>query len=1196
MPSALSDMSDAPYPGLRAFDERTARWFFGRDALVEALLVRLEREGVLLVTGPSGSGKSSVVRAGLIPRLTADGWQVATLRPGSTPASALAEALAAYPGAQVALLIDQFEELFTQAWSNLPERDRFIAALADLITQRHRLILTLRSDFEGWLDQLPDPLPDLLANRARHHVPPMTARQIAEAIETPASRLGFGFAGSWQEDLKPAALGAGRLPMAQFALQQAWAARDEASATLPRPAFLQEADPADPLADPLAALLATAADAALATCDAVAARTLFLHLVEVSPAGIASDTKRKVRLASLTDLERSVVDALAAEGVWLLTTDAGASGPTVEIAHEALIRCWPTLHGWLEPVRALHLWQARCHAGRARDGDFPRRVWSEADVAEAEIMLAMPDCDPEAARYARQVLAYTQAASLWPMASSDENAGAGWNAIASANPILRSALLDQIVDPDLSQFRPESACSYSLEYLVRALFGVSDLRRTGVSARMGIADWAAIGRERARFWVRLLLQLDLHRTPSPMPAEFAFQAIRVGFRVRHDGDSTQDLSDALQAVAPQLLDKEERFEALFAEFLETTNRDHRFELSEPLIALAHVVAGPDQRYSTLRERLLTTRDRDQVSCICLIQAAFAERIAEPDHHIAVVIADMGARRSWNILDALSRSLIALAARVTEPNRWAAVLLKARSKTRNEGLRQLFDGALSVLAPQVTDSELRFHALRAALLTDHYLVDAELLGPMLVEIAPAMPQPDTLFDAVINDLTVYVSRGAASAFGGVLAELAPRIRDPERRIAQLQATQNARASWRETQVLEGAIAALAVRLTDPARVLDTLYQAFQFLDRAQWPPTAWDALVSAARAIDDPDRRYKRLEKIVFAEEGRHHLDALAAMFGALAPVVAAPDRKFDTLLAAVRGPLEWDQRYLIGVILGALAPRVAEPDQRFDDLVEELPHSQHPAALADALAGFAAIVSDPGRRIQDLLALLRCITDRDLASRLSSLLTALASRIDQANDLFAQLLDLLLSGTAPVQSFAIGQALAALASQVDTPTELLAEVKAAFATPREIKSTHALCTALRSLALQLPENEAKLDRASTAARFSWQARTSEQAEIFEILLDFAVPIPLWMIAAGLTRWASLSDERGYRSYPGYADPAGFDRDELSLLAEATGLPEDASVWAIIAWLKERRPDVNLEAAWGEPILPELAIATPAPLG
>jgi hypothetical protein len=179
VPAIAVAVGPNPYRGLAAFRETDADVFFGREVLTEQLLARILRNRAVAVVGPSGSGKSSVVRAGVLPRLRAAGAFVTTMVPGSRPLAELEIALSRIaavelmdaadevvstsdglarlvrrvlptPGADLVLVVDQFEELFTL--SDPTERDLFLTAVANVVADHDapvRVVITLRADFLG---------------------------------------------------------------------------------------------------------------------------------------------------------------------------------------------------------------------------------------------------------------------------------------------------------------------------------------------------------------------------------------------------------------------------------------------------------------------------------------------------------------------------------------------------------------------------------------------------------------------------------------------------------------------------------------------------------------------------------------------------------------------------------------------------------------------------------------------------------------------------------------------------------------------------------------------------------------------------------------------------------------------------------------------------------------------------------------
>ena len=209
-----SQQPPCPYPGLRPFTATDVPRFYGRDAEVGMLLGHLRRERFVLVTGPSGVGKTSLIEAGLVPQLPNSPhwppgfWVVRTMRPGAHPVQALAEALRAtqahprevltdllaahFPAGRVLLVIDPFEELFTL--NDRAEQTRFLAALGALRADaRCALALVMRSDF--YPDLMTSPLWPISAGQ-RLEIEPLSGTALRMAVQQPALGAEVQFEGS----------------------------------------------------------------------------------------------------------------------------------------------------------------------------------------------------------------------------------------------------------------------------------------------------------------------------------------------------------------------------------------------------------------------------------------------------------------------------------------------------------------------------------------------------------------------------------------------------------------------------------------------------------------------------------------------------------------------------------------------------------------------------------------------------------------------------------------------------------------------------------------------------------------------------------------------------------------------------------------------------------------------------------------
>ncbi|MEV7520955.1 formylglycine-generating enzyme family protein [Streptomyces sp. NPDC091371] len=394
--SRQPDRADCPYRGLYAFREQDAPLYHGRAAVVARLTRAIGQSALAGVVGASGSGKSSLVQAGLIPvlRRQAEHWAVAAFRPGSSPYEALAAGLvdlvhrdssmehnAAQAAAMaqrmrsdgisqtleqithrldrpVLLFADQFEELFTHCHSEEDVRD-FLDHLAALAlrhpgaTSTVKVVLTLRGDFYGQAvahRRFSDVLQDNVVN-----LPPMMRSELRSAIVEPArARQLVLDDGLVERILDDVGSTPGNLPLLEFALTLLW--ERQSSGRLTHAAYEMVGE--------VAGAVATRAEevyGALSPQQQDTARQLLTRLVRVAPiGGEGEDTRRRTPVAELSGFARldEVMSALTAAR--LLVSDADEHGrPTIEVAHEAVIRSWDRLRLWLDGDRQFLLWQQR---------------------------------------------------------------------------------------------------------------------------------------------------------------------------------------------------------------------------------------------------------------------------------------------------------------------------------------------------------------------------------------------------------------------------------------------------------------------------------------------------------------------------------------------------------------------------------------------------------------------------------------------------------------------------------------------------------------------------------------------------------------------------------------------------------------------------------------------------------------------
>ena len=349
-----------PYKGLESYDIDDVGWFFGREAIVEACSARVAGCGSLVIAGASGSGKSSVVRAGVIPRLRDDGCAVALMTPGPNPLMSLAAAIAA-TGPDAALVIDQAEELFSVC-TDAAVRAEFCSAIA-AHAERRPVVLVLRADHLGATTGHPELLH--LVETSLQLLGPMNDEELRTAIERPARlsgcRLEPGLVDLLVRDVLDQP---GALPLLSHALVETWARREANVLTV---TGYREAGGVHGAVAKTAEQLYQA----LPASERPLVRAVLLRLVATDDTGDV--VRHRLPMTALTDApdQRVVVEALLAAR--LVTVGA----EVLEISHEALARAWPRLQRWLEEDREGQ--RIRQHLSAAADG------WEQRDRDPSEL-------------------------------------------------------------------------------------------------------------------------------------------------------------------------------------------------------------------------------------------------------------------------------------------------------------------------------------------------------------------------------------------------------------------------------------------------------------------------------------------------------------------------------------------------------------------------------------------------------------------------------------------------------------------------------------------------------------------------------------------------------------------------------------------------------------------------------------------
>lgn len=426
-PAPALGTTDNPYKGLRAFSTADADDFFGRQRLVGRIISRLSEPGLkgrfIALVGPSGSGKSSVVRAGVLPALAAgalphsDRWFTTTMTPGPHPFEELEAALlsvAVEPqlsllevvmggnagirraigqilpddGSPLLLVVDQFEELFTQVEAG--EAEAFFSGLAEAVTDprsRIRVVTTLRADFYD--RPLTNRALGELMREGTEVIIPMSPEELEQAIVGPALSRQVSIAPALVGQLiadvvdRPAAL-----PLLQYTLTELFERRQ--GGRIEADLYTQVGGVTGALAQRADSIYGSLSPSARRT-----ARQTFLRLVTISEG--AEDTRRRVLRRELEEVATSlqdlntVLDNFGRHRFLSFDRDPVSRGPTVEISHEALLGEWGRLRRWIDQGRddlrsqrqlaeALTEWEAnaRSDAYLVRGGRLDRlAAWSQ---------------------------------------------------------------------------------------------------------------------------------------------------------------------------------------------------------------------------------------------------------------------------------------------------------------------------------------------------------------------------------------------------------------------------------------------------------------------------------------------------------------------------------------------------------------------------------------------------------------------------------------------------------------------------------------------------------------------------------------------------------------------------------------------------------------------------------------------------
>jgi serine/threonine protein kinase/DNA-binding SARP family transcriptional activator len=369
--AVASEVGVNPFRGLSAFEEADAAVFFGRQEAVEALLGHINEQPLTLLVGPSGSGKSSVLRAGVMAQVRSSRACIPTVMvPGSDPFDALSVALETissdpsidvsrclesmrldevcslvFPESPVLLVIDQAEELYTM--SDVETAERFLAYLAQSLSAEGttaRVVMSIRADFYG--RPLESPTFGSLASRSTVPLAPPSPEELAMAVLSPAAAAGVGIDADALAAIVGDAHVDGSLPLLQFCLTEMWDTMSDRRISIE--GYRQVGGLTGALARRAEEMYVERGPKAQKAVE-----TLLCRLVQLGESQTV--TRRRESLSEMTSkpgMSTDLIDGLV--DARLVTTDRHpiSREPTIEISHEAIVEQWPRYGEWLTANRA----------------------------------------------------------------------------------------------------------------------------------------------------------------------------------------------------------------------------------------------------------------------------------------------------------------------------------------------------------------------------------------------------------------------------------------------------------------------------------------------------------------------------------------------------------------------------------------------------------------------------------------------------------------------------------------------------------------------------------------------------------------------------------------------------------------------------------------------------------------------------
>jgi len=338
-----------PFLGLHPFHAQDREFFFGREALITELQQKLITHHFLAVLGPSGSGKSSLVLAGIVPDMLAKypEFQMAYLTPTCDPVAQLTMAQATTQYQPTVFVIDQFEELFTLC-ADEKQRQQFIDQLLSI--KLHPVVITMRTDF--WDDCAPFEALQTQIKARQTLIEPMNTSQLRAAMEQQAAQVGLRFetelSNAILDDIKEEP---GAMPLLQHGLQELWKRRHGC--------WLNLVEYRKAFGNIKQAIAKTADDVyyQLSLAEQTQFKNIFIRITRLDEHAVQGeghrDTRLRVAMEELVPADgellstQNLIKRLVAARLVIISQNAVTHFKEVEVVHDALIRYWPRLTNWL---------------------------------------------------------------------------------------------------------------------------------------------------------------------------------------------------------------------------------------------------------------------------------------------------------------------------------------------------------------------------------------------------------------------------------------------------------------------------------------------------------------------------------------------------------------------------------------------------------------------------------------------------------------------------------------------------------------------------------------------------------------------------------------------------------------------------------------------------------------------------------